>query len=157
MHPTILELRRLSPSERGRGLGNRLLALLIVEARKIRLERLLLTIRSGNAASLSVALANGGKLEKSTDERRYIVIDLLFVFRSSISLREVFLNNAANPRSPSAREYQKKTAFFHRLSGAGGLIFLVFELRGQKSSLYPLTRACREGNAPHSFCTTKIS
>ena len=76
MHPTILELRRLSPSERGRGLGNRLLALLIVEARKIGLERLLLTIRSGNAAFLSVALANGGKLEKSTDERRYIVIDL---------------------------------------------------------------------------------
>ena len=28
------------------------------------------------AASLNVALANGGKLEKSTDERRYIVIDL---------------------------------------------------------------------------------
>lgn len=76
MHPTILELRRLSPSERGRGLGKRFSALLIVEARKIRLERLLLTIRSGNFASLSVALANGGKLEKSTDERRYIVIDL---------------------------------------------------------------------------------
>lgn len=49
MHHTILELIRLSPSEWGRGLGNRLLALLIVEARKIGLERLLLTIRSGNA------------------------------------------------------------------------------------------------------------
>lgn len=47
MHPTILELRRLSPSERGRGLGKRFSALLIVEARKIGLERLLLTIRSG--------------------------------------------------------------------------------------------------------------
>ncbi len=64
------------PSERGRGLGTKLLALLIVEARKIGVESLLLTVRNGNTASIRVALANGGKIKKVTEERHYIRIDL---------------------------------------------------------------------------------
>ena len=65
----------IRPSERGRGLGTRLLALLIVECKKLGVEKILLTIRNNNIPSIRAALANGGTIEKVTAEKHYIWID----------------------------------------------------------------------------------
>ena len=64
----------IAPSHRGRGYGKLLLKLLIDEARKIGIDRLLLTIQNHNTASLQVALNNGGVIEKANDLRHYIWI-----------------------------------------------------------------------------------
>lgn len=66
----------IRPSDRNRGLGKVLLSLLINESRKMGIDRLLLTIQNGNLPSLHVALANGGKIEKTTEERSYVWITL---------------------------------------------------------------------------------
>ena len=66
----------IRPSDRNRGLGKVLLSLLIDESRKMGIDRLLLTIQNGNLPSLHVALANGGKIEKTTEERSYVWITL---------------------------------------------------------------------------------
>ncbi|MCH5286888.1 MAG: GNAT family N-acetyltransferase [Christensenellaceae bacterium] len=66
----------IRPSARSRGLGKKLLALLIVESKKMGVDQLLLTIQNQNAASIHVALANHGRIEKVTDDRHYIWIDL---------------------------------------------------------------------------------
>lgn len=64
----------IRPSDRNRGLGKVLLSLLIDESRKIGIDKLLLTIHNENTPSLHVALANGGKIEKTTEERSYVWI-----------------------------------------------------------------------------------
>ena len=64
------------PEARGRGLGKMLVAGLIEEGRKIGVERLLFTIRNSNIPSIKAALANGGVIEKVTDERHYISVVL---------------------------------------------------------------------------------
>lgn len=64
----------IRPSDRNRGLGKVLLSLLIDESRKTGIDKLLLTIRNENTPSLHVALANGGKIEKTTEERSYVWI-----------------------------------------------------------------------------------
>ena len=64
------------PEARGRGLGKKLVAGLIEEGRKIGVERLLFTIRNSNIPSIKAALANGGVIEKVTDERHYISVVL---------------------------------------------------------------------------------
>lgn len=64
----------IRPSARNRGLGKILLSLLIEESRKMGIDRLLLTIQCQNTPSLHVALANGGKIEKTTEERNYVWI-----------------------------------------------------------------------------------
>ena len=61
-------------SERNRGLGKKFLALLIEEGEKLGIDKFLLTIRNTNQASIHVALANGGQIEKTTEERSYIWI-----------------------------------------------------------------------------------
>ena len=66
----------ICPSARNRGLGKKLLALLKVESKRIGVDRLLLTIQNHNVPSIRVALANGGKVEKVTEDRHYIWIDL---------------------------------------------------------------------------------
>ncbi len=66
----------IRPEARGRGLGKKLVEKLIEESRKIGVERLLFTIKNSNVASIRVALANGGVIEKVTDERHYISIIL---------------------------------------------------------------------------------
>jgi len=53
-------------SERGKGYGRAILALTLEEARRLGLERVLLTVDSGNQPSVRVIEANGGVLE---DER----------------------------------------------------------------------------------------
>ena len=47
---------------------------LLVEGGKLGIDKFLLTIRSANQASIHVALANGGQIEKTTEERSYIWI-----------------------------------------------------------------------------------
>lgn len=66
----------IRPSERKRGLGKRFVAKLIEEGKIIGIERLLFTINNNNTPSIRVALANGGVIERVTEERHYISIVL---------------------------------------------------------------------------------
>lgn len=66
----------IRPSERGRGYGNLLMKLLVDEARKLNIDRILLTIRNYNERSIKVALKNNGVIEKVTEERHYIWINV---------------------------------------------------------------------------------
>jgi predicted acetyltransferase len=54
------------PTHRGKGYGTEILRLLLVEARKLGIDRALLTVHSDNGASIRVIERNGGVLE---DER----------------------------------------------------------------------------------------
>lgn len=65
----------LIPSARNKGLGKTFLKLLIGESELLGVERLLLTIKEENKASLAVALANGGIVEKVEEGKYYIWID----------------------------------------------------------------------------------
>ena len=62
-------------SERNNGYGKLLLNLLMGKAKEAGLERVLLTIRNHNTASIKVALSNGGIIEKVSDEKHYIWLD----------------------------------------------------------------------------------
>ena len=64
-----------SGSVRNKGLGKSFLKLLIAESELLGVERVLLTIREENKASLAVALANGGVVEKNEAGKYYIWID----------------------------------------------------------------------------------
>lgn len=64
------------PSARGRGLGKKLLSHLLNECEKMGMEKVLLTIDKENIASRKVALANGGNMEKETDESVYYWITI---------------------------------------------------------------------------------
>ena len=66
----------IAASKRGKGYGKMLLKLLIDESRELGLEQMLFTIRETNIASVKVALANGGVIEKTVDARHYVGIDL---------------------------------------------------------------------------------
>lgn len=66
----------IRPSARKRGLGTKFLGLLLEECRKMEIDKVLLTIRKYNVASKKVALANGGKIEKESEERYWVWIDL---------------------------------------------------------------------------------
>ena len=66
----------IAPQFRGKGYGNILLKLLLQEARKIGLEKVLVTIHLDNIPSQKVALANGGVISEKTEERYLIWIDL---------------------------------------------------------------------------------
>lgn len=63
------------PSERNKGLGKVLLKLLLQESKVLNVKRVLLTIREENKASLAVALANGGVVEKTEAGKYYIWIE----------------------------------------------------------------------------------
>lgn len=63
------------PSERNKGLGKVLLKLLLQESKVLNVNRVLLTIREENKASLAVALANGGVVEKTEAGKYYIWIE----------------------------------------------------------------------------------
>ena len=63
------------PSERNKGLGKVLLKLLLQESKVLNANRVLLTIREENKASLAVALANGGVVEKTEAGKYYIWIE----------------------------------------------------------------------------------
>jgi predicted acetyltransferase len=62
-------------SEGRKGYGTILLKLIIEEAKKMNIEKALVTVRNNNTNSIKVALNNDGKIEKVTEERHYIWID----------------------------------------------------------------------------------
>lgn len=66
----------IAPQFRGKGYGKILLKLLLQEARKIGLEKVLVTVHFDNLPSQKVALANGGVISEKTEERYLIWIDL---------------------------------------------------------------------------------
>ncbi len=66
----------ICPSARNRVLGKEFVSGLIKEARRLGVDRLLFTIRNNNIPSIRVSLANGGVIEKITEERHYIWIKL---------------------------------------------------------------------------------
>jgi len=66
----------IAPQYRAKGYGKELLRLLLIEAKKISLEKVLITIHTDNIASQKVALANGGLITEKTDERIYIWIQI---------------------------------------------------------------------------------
>lgn len=65
----------IAPRHRGKGYGKKLLGLLLEEARRMGMDRALVTIRLDNGASKAVALANGGVVTEQTDERILVWID----------------------------------------------------------------------------------
>jgi predicted acetyltransferase len=64
----------IRPSQRGNGYGKLLLGLLRPEAKKLGIDEMLLTIWKTNEPSIRTALACGGVIKKSSDERHYIWI-----------------------------------------------------------------------------------
>ncbi len=66
----------IRPTERGKGYGRLLLGLMLAEAGRQGLSRVLVTVNNTNVPSLRVARANGGMLEKRTAERSYFWYDL---------------------------------------------------------------------------------
>ena len=65
----------IAPRFRGKGYGKEILRLLIEQAKEIGIEKALVTIHLDNEASKAVALANGGVITATTDERILIWID----------------------------------------------------------------------------------
>lgn len=66
----------IAPFARGKGYGKEQLRLVLQEARKQGLTRVLITAHNYNKASIGVALANGGIIEKVSEEEHYIWINL---------------------------------------------------------------------------------
>lgn len=66
----------IRPNERGKGYGTVLLGLLIEEAKRLNINRVLLTIQNQNIASIKVALKNGGIIEEGNEVRKYVWINL---------------------------------------------------------------------------------
>lgn len=65
----------IRPSERSKGYGSMILKMIIEEAKKMNIDKILLTIRNQNHSSIKVALNNSGKFEKSNEDRHYIWIE----------------------------------------------------------------------------------
>jgi len=63
-------------SYRNKGYGTQLMKLLLEQAKAIKIDKLLLTVQNHNIASIKVAMASGGFIEKIDDKRHYIWIDL---------------------------------------------------------------------------------
>ena len=61
----------IAPSFRGKGYGKELLRLLLIEAHKDNIDKILITIHKDNLASQAVARANGGVLTDEKDDRVY--------------------------------------------------------------------------------------
>ena len=59
----------ISPRERRKGYGNEILKLALLEGRKLKLDRVLVTCDEKNIASKKIIIKNGGKLENSVDIR----------------------------------------------------------------------------------------
>lgn len=65
----------VAPSERNKGYGKILLAELLKEAKKLGVGRALITVQRGNDASVRVALANGGVVERENEARYFIWVE----------------------------------------------------------------------------------
>lgn len=66
----------VSPVHRGKGYAKMILQYLKQEAGKMGLDRLLITVRNDNPASIRVALSCGGSIDRITDMRHYITFNL---------------------------------------------------------------------------------
>ncbi len=66
----------IAPSARGKGYGKEQLRLVLQEAKRLGLNKVLITANNGNKASIGVALSNGGVIEKVSEEEHYIWITL---------------------------------------------------------------------------------
>lgn len=66
----------IRPSERGNKYGNLILSLLLEEAKKLDIEKVLLTIHNENLFSIKVALNNGGIVENKNEHDHHIWINL---------------------------------------------------------------------------------
>ena len=66
----------IAPSVRGKGYGKEQLRLVLEEAKKQGMTRVLITANNGNKASIGVALHNGGIIEKVSEGDYYIWIDI---------------------------------------------------------------------------------
>ncbi len=66
----------IRPTERGKGYGNTILALTLVEARKIGIEKVMLTCNENNIPSRLMIEKNSGVLEKVKDRSCYYWIDI---------------------------------------------------------------------------------
>ena len=66
----------IAPFARGKGYGKALLRLLLIKAQEQGLTKVLITANNDNKASIGVALANGGIVEKITEDMHYIWISL---------------------------------------------------------------------------------
>ncbi len=64
------------PSERNKGLGKNFLKLLLQESITLNVDKVLLTIREENKASLAIAVANGGIVGKHEEGKYYIWINM---------------------------------------------------------------------------------
>ena len=62
----------IRPKYRNLGYGKVLLKKLIEKAHEHAIDKILITVRNQNTASIKVALANGGHIDKITDVRHYI-------------------------------------------------------------------------------------
>lgn len=65
----------IAPNARKRGYGKILLRELLKEARRLGIDRALITVYNDNAASIRVALANGGRIEKVSETSHYIWVE----------------------------------------------------------------------------------
>lgn len=66
----------IAPYARGKGYGKELLRLLLQVAKEQGLKKVLITVNNDNNASIGVALANGGVIEKISAEAHYIWIHI---------------------------------------------------------------------------------
>ena len=76
----LIDLRRhigyaIRPCQRGKGYGKALLRLLLPHGKEHGIDHALITVQNDNAASIRVALQNGGRIEKANNIRHYIWID----------------------------------------------------------------------------------
>ena len=65
----------IRPNERHKGYGTLLLKNLVTEARKLNIDKMLLTIQNQNLYSLRVAIANRGVIERKNEIRNFVWID----------------------------------------------------------------------------------
>ena len=84
----------IRPTERGKGYGKKLLELLLPEARKMGMEKVLITVLPTNTASINVAKANGGQLIRQTEERVYIWIPLVDYADVKLETKDLILKKA---------------------------------------------------------------
>lgn len=66
----------LAPQYRGKGYGNKMLELALIESRNLGIAEALLTCNKDNEASKAVIIKNGGKLEKETESDAFYWIQV---------------------------------------------------------------------------------
>ncbi len=66
----------IAPFARGKGYGKEQLRLVLQEARMQGLSKVLITANNDNQASIGVALANSGEIERVTEDKHFIWITL---------------------------------------------------------------------------------